>query len=65
MSVCFLKLLPNGEYSNRLIAAAFLPVLFQLNLYLPTFPDDRAELLAVCSIMLLIVLIFTLTVIPL
>ena len=47
MSVCFYKLLPNGEYSNRLIAAAFLPVLFLLNLYLPTFPDDKAELLSI------------------
>ena len=55
MSVCFLTFLPNGEYSNLLIVAAFSskslsgktswPV---KNSYLPTFPDDKAEILAFC-----------------
>ena len=50
-----LTLLPDGKYSTLLTAAAFssksfsdktsLPV---KNSYLPTFPDDKAEILAVC-----------------
>ena len=53
--VCSFKSLPNGEYSNILIAAAFssksfsgktsLPV---KNLYSLTFSDDKVEILAVC-----------------
>ena len=55
MSVCFLNSLPNGEFSNLLIVAAFsvntfpgktsLPV---QNSYIPTFHDDKADILAVC-----------------
>ena len=55
MSVCAFNSLPNGEYSNLLIAAAFsnnsffgrtsLPV---KKSYLLTFPDDKGEILAVC-----------------
>ena len=51
MSVCFFNSLPNGKYSNFIIAAGFsnssfpgktfLPVKTS---YLPTFPDDKAEI---------------------
>ena len=54
MSVCAFNYLPKGEYSNLFILAAFsrksvsgktsLPV---KNSYLPTFPDHKAEILAV------------------
>ena len=54
MSVCAFNSLPNGEYSNLFVVAAFsskscsgktsLPV---KNSYLLTFPDDKAEILAV------------------
>ena len=54
MPVCAFNSLPKGKYSNLLIIAtfsslsfsgkAFLPV---KNLYLLTFPDDKAEILAV------------------
>ena len=38
----------NGEYSNLLIVAAFSNKSFSSkNSYLPTFPDDKAEILAV------------------
>ena len=53
MSVCAFNSLPNGEYSNILIAAGFsnksvfdktsFPV---KNSYLLTFPDDKAGILA-------------------
>ena len=55
MSVCAFNSFPNGEYSNLFNAGAFssksfsgktsLPV---KNSYLLTFPDDKAEILAVC-----------------
>ena len=55
MSICYFNSEPNSEYSNLLIAAALssksfsdkasLPV---KNLYLPTFLDDKSEVLAVC-----------------
>ena len=55
MSVYAFNSLPKGEYSNLFIVAAFysnsfsektsLPV---KNLYLLTFPDDKAEILAFC-----------------
>ena len=55
MSNCFFNSLPNGKYSNLFIVAAFsnkscsgktsFPV---KNSYLLTFPDDKAEILAVC-----------------
>ena len=55
MSVCAFNSLPNGEYSNLFIVAAFssnsfsgktsLPV---RNLYLLTLPGDKIEILAVC-----------------
>ena len=55
MSVCFFKSLPNGEYSNLLIVAAFSSSSLSgkiyshvKNSYLPKFPDDKAEILAVC-----------------
>ena len=57
MSVCIFDCLPKGEYSNLLIVAAFSsnsssgktswPV---KNSYLPTFPDDRVEILAACHL---------------
>ena len=53
MSVCFFNSLANGEYSNLLIVAAFSNKLFSgkklsvTNSYLLTFPDDKAEILAV------------------
>ena len=55
MSACAFNFLSNEEYSNLIIVAAFyskssfgkvsLPV---RNSYLLTFPDDKAEILAVC-----------------
>ena len=55
MSNCAFNSLPNGEYLNLFIVAAFssksfsgktsLPV---KNSYLLTFPHDKAEILAVC-----------------
>ena len=50
MSICAFYSLPNGEYSNLWISAAFsgktsLPV---KNSYLLIFPDDKAEILVVC-----------------
>ena len=75
MSVYFSNSLPNGEYSDLLIAVAFSgetssPV---KNSYLRTFPDHKAEILAiflskshwalVYPILLLFVLTFLLTVI--
>ena len=77
MSVCAFSYLPNGEYSNLFIVAAFTNKLFSgktsllvKNSYLLTFPDDQAEILAVCLsksyrplfyfILLLIGLIFSL-----
>ena len=45
---------PKGEYSNRFIAAfssksiSGKTSLSVKNLYLLTFPDDKAEILAVC-----------------
>ena len=55
MLVRFVNSLPNGEYSNLLIVAAFSDKSFSgkisslvKNLYLIIFPDDRTESLAVC-----------------
>ena len=56
MSVCFFfNSQPNCEYSNLLIPAAFSNSPFSgktsspvKNSYLPTFPDSKAEVLAVC-----------------
>ena len=55
MSVCAFNSLSNGEYSNLFIVVAFsnksslgktsFPV---KNLYLLTFPDNKAEILTVC-----------------
>ena len=54
MFVCFLNSLSNGEYSNLLIVAAFTNKCFPSKTFLPvknsslpTFPDDKAEILAV------------------
>ena len=52
MVVCFfINLLPNGKSSNLLIAAVFSNNLFSgktsylvKNSYLPTFPDDKAQI---------------------
>lgn len=51
MSVCFLNLLPNGEYSKILIVAVFPNSPFSgktsspvKNSYLPTFPDYKEEI---------------------
>ena len=72
--------MPNGDYLNLLIVVAFSNSPFSgktsssvKNLYLTTFLDDKAEILAVClsklycvlffSILLSIVLIFSLAVI--
>ena len=53
MPVWFFNSLPDGEYSNLLIVAAFLIVLFLCksssllkNSYLPTFADNKVEILA-------------------
>ena len=55
MSVCASNSLPNEEYSNLLIAAAFSGKFFSgikswpaTNLYLLTFPHDKVEILTVC-----------------
>ena len=55
MSVCAYNSLPKGEYSNIFIVAAFSSKSFSdktslllKNLNLLTFPDDKAEILAVC-----------------
>ena len=55
MSVCFFNSLPNGEYSNLFIEAVFSNSPFSgktsslvKNSCLPTFPDDKAEIFAVC-----------------
>ena len=56
MSVCAFNYLPNGEYSNRCIVAAFSNKSFLGKSSLPfknlclliLFPDDKAEILAVC-----------------
>ena len=55
MSVCAYNSLPRGEYSNLFIVAAFSSKSFSdktslllKNSYLLTFPDDKAEILAVC-----------------
>ena len=55
MPVCVFNFLPNGNYSNLFNSAVFssrslsgkasFPV---KNSYLLTFPDDKAEVLAVC-----------------
>ena len=57
MSVCIFNFLPNGEYSNLFIIAAFPKKTFSgeasllgKNSYLLTYPDDKAEILAVCLI---------------
>ena len=53
-SVCFFKSLANGEYSNFLVLAVFSNKSFSgkisfpvKNSCLPTFSDDKAEILAV------------------
>ena len=55
MSVCAFNSLPNREYSNIFIVAAFSIKSFSgetslsiKNSYLLTFPDDKDEILAVC-----------------
>lgn len=55
MSVCFFNSQPNDEYLNLLIVAVFStsPLSGKIYLlvkksYLPTFPDDKLEILAVC-----------------
>ena len=55
MLVCAFNFLPNKEYSNLLIVAGFSnssfsckTSLFVKSSYLPTFPDDKAEMLAIC-----------------
>ena len=54
MSFCFLNSLPNAKYSNLWIKAAFSnkPFLGKTspikNSYVPTFPDDKPEILPVC-----------------
>ena len=54
MSVCAFNSLPKGEYSNLLIVADFPSKSFSgkiffpvKNLYLITFPYDKAEILAI------------------
>ena len=56
MSVCLFNSLPNAEYSNVLIVAAFSKKSFAGKTSLPvknsclsTFPDDKAEILAEIS----------------
>ena len=53
--VCFFNSLPNGEYSNLSIVAAFFSKSFSSKIYFPvknsyllTFLDDKIEFLAVC-----------------
>ena len=49
MPVCAFNLLASGEYSNLFIIAVFSSKsLAVTNSYLLTFPDDKAEILAVC-----------------
>ena len=55
MSVCFFNSLLNDKYSSLLFVAAFSSKYFSSetyllvkNSYLPTFPYDKAEILAVC-----------------
>ena len=55
MSVCASNSLPKGKYSNFFIAAALYrnfylgkTSLLVQNSYLLTFPDDKADILAVC-----------------
>ena len=55
MPICAFISLPNAEYSNLLIVVAFSGKSFSGKIYLPvknsyllTFPDDKAEILAVC-----------------
>ena len=55
MSVCAFNTLPKGEYSNLFTVAAFYSKSFSgktslsvKHSYLQTFPDDKAEILAVC-----------------
>ena len=54
MPVCAFNSLPNGEYYNIFIGATFSFTSFSDNFYLPvknsyllTFPDDKAEILAI------------------
>ena len=80
MSTCFFISLPNGECSKFFIVAAVTNKSFSgkpssqvINSYIGIFPDDKAEILAVClsrfygalfaQFFLSIVLIFSLTVI--
>ena len=55
MSVCAFNSLSNGEYSNLFVVTAFSGKSFSGKTSLPlkksyllTFPDDKAETLAVC-----------------
>ena len=55
MSVCAFNSLPNSEYSNLFVVAALSSMSFTgktslpvKNSYLLTFPNDKAEILAVC-----------------
>ena len=55
MLICAFNSLPKAEYSNLFIIAAFASKSFSgetflpvKNSYLLTFPDDKAEILAVC-----------------
>ena len=55
MSVCAFNSLPKGQYSNIFIVAALSSKSFSGKIYLPvknsyllTFPDNTAEILAVC-----------------
>ena len=55
MSVCFFNSQPNDESLNLLIVAVFSTsplsgktYLLVKKSYLPTFPDDKLEILAVC-----------------
>ena len=55
MAVCAFNSLPKGEYSNLFNVAVFSSKYFSgktflpvKNSYLLTFPDDKAEILAVC-----------------
>ena len=55
MSVCPFTSLPNGDYSNLFNSVAFFNKSFSSktsfrvkNSFLLTFPDDKAEMLAVC-----------------
>ena len=55
MPICAFSSFPKGEYSNPSIVAAFSNKSFSSKTsllvkysYLPTFPDDKSEILAVC-----------------